>query len=717
MLHIVFQGNKIYNSVDDFQVNKLESTKIVWRERRKMKTLFKNDKAFRWFCIALILILLSGIVCSLTETSGYSVKVKDYKLRWEEMAAQTRENAEKYGKDVVVTYDGSNGSVNMTTSTKQLCFKLLIPKNASAENPVPAIVTNHGFYNNKEMQDSYYVELARRGYAVIALDMAGHGSSDVTFDPSANIITATDNCGMEAAVEWLMSQPYVDETKIGITGHSQGGRACGWTMQHLIRAGHADYVKAYLGQSNSAGLTAILDEFGEFPETLVTGTIMCRYDEFSIVRDNSYDYLNSDQARLLTGKVYSGIKDTDVIEEGAFYTADGIASFDISKGETVGKQANVIYWPWIIHPWEHFSMPCSAMGTTFFYSTLGIPSGAKFINPSNQIWEIKEIFNLVGLIGFFLLIVPLVTLLLRLPVFAPLAKGTSEIDERLPAFKGAKVQIPFWLSGLIMTTLCAAIFQKMYSGYRWGNNLFPVTAQYPQTTSNTIGMWTAACGIICLIVVLVFWFVRWLMNRKDENYYDNPFAVAKLDSVGEFLRTILLTAVTIIALYAVVWLQYIIWGTDFRIWYLAVLPFEFTKVGVVLRYVPFWFVFYVINAMCNANNRFKDMAEWKTIALSSLFSILGLAVIVIIEYVTMKTQGTQAVWMAENRSIMGGVSMALGYILLIGIMPVIVVANIISRKIFLKTGNIWLGGLITGCLAAIMWCVNTFTQFAYTLAT
>ena len=35
---------------------------------------------------------------------------------------------------------------------------LLVPETATAENPAPAIVVSHGWYNSREMQDLNYVE-------------------------------------------------------------------------------------------------------------------------------------------------------------------------------------------------------------------------------------------------------------------------------------------------------------------------------------------------------------------------------------------------------------------------------------------------------------------------------------------------------------------------------------------------------------------------------
>ena len=56
---------------------------------------------------------------------------------------------------------------------------IFIPETATSENPAPAVVVSHGYLNNKEMTDAYYVELARRGFVVVSVDQPGHGDSDL----------------------------------------------------------------------------------------------------------------------------------------------------------------------------------------------------------------------------------------------------------------------------------------------------------------------------------------------------------------------------------------------------------------------------------------------------------------------------------------------------------------------------------------------------------
>ena len=95
---------------------------------------------------------------------------------------------------------------------------IFIPEGVNADNPAPAIVTSHGYLNNKEMQDANYVELARRGFVVLAIDQPCHGDSEIL-----QINTAP---GVYQGALALSRMPFVDAERIGVTGHSMGGRSC-----------------------------------------------------------------------------------------------------------------------------------------------------------------------------------------------------------------------------------------------------------------------------------------------------------------------------------------------------------------------------------------------------------------------------------------------------------------------------------------------------------
>ena len=146
--------------------------------------------AKRLLCIGIVLMLLSMIVVSAVQTNFGKVTIKQLTIE--------------------------------TDAGWMMDADLYIPDNATAENPAPAIITSHGNYNNKEMQDANFVELARRGYVVLNVDHPNHGNSETLIgeDTVSNIKLFT---GVYPGAQLLSRLPYVDKERIGFTGHSAGG--------------------------------------------------------------------------------------------------------------------------------------------------------------------------------------------------------------------------------------------------------------------------------------------------------------------------------------------------------------------------------------------------------------------------------------------------------------------------------------------------------------
>lgn len=144
----------------------------------------------------------------------------------------------------------------VTESGNELDALLLVPKTATAENKAPAIVVSHGWYNNREMQDLNYVEYARRGYVVLAISMYGHGDSEVI--ESGSWWDDENNAnGLYDGVKYVADLPFVDSTRIGVTGHSNGALAC----REAVLQDDEGLIAAALLVSNDA---VYYDENGDF---------------------------------------------------------------------------------------------------------------------------------------------------------------------------------------------------------------------------------------------------------------------------------------------------------------------------------------------------------------------------------------------------------------------------------------------------------------------
>lgn len=202
----------------------------------------KQKSASFWVAIALILCLISSLGASMVQTGGGAIKYHDITM--------------------------------VTDSGHELDALLLVPKNATRENPAPAIVTSHGWYNNREMQDLNYVEYARRGYVVISISMYGHGDSEVI--PDGTWWDAENNAnGLYDAVKYIARLPYVDASRIGVTGHSNGALA----SRVAVMQDEEGLIAAALLVSNDAVYKKD-DQWVNIFGSRDAGIVACQYDEF-----------------------------------------------------------------------------------------------------------------------------------------------------------------------------------------------------------------------------------------------------------------------------------------------------------------------------------------------------------------------------------------------------------------------------------------------------
>jgi len=85
--------------------------------------------------------------------------------------------------------------------------------------PMPAIILVHGFAGSRQMVAGYGYTLAHAGYAVVMLDLPGHGRNRTPFARDANVAAIGE------AFELLQGEPEVDISRVGLLGHSMGAEA------------------------------------------------------------------------------------------------------------------------------------------------------------------------------------------------------------------------------------------------------------------------------------------------------------------------------------------------------------------------------------------------------------------------------------------------------------------------------------------------------------
>ncbi len=607
----------------------------------------KGKTAKRFICIAIVLMLISMIGASLIQSSGGRVRVEE--VTW-------------------VDTDGIKKSA-----------LLLSPKSATAENPAPAVVTSHGFLNNKEMQDLNFVELARRGYVVLSIDMASHGDSEIAAGVP-NMIPS-----VWQGVLFLSNIPYVDNSRIGVTGHSFGGFSCNFSVDFDNAAG-TNLVAAVL--VNSMDPTYDSDSDGVFDNVYGNrdvGVIAGEYDEFGFnifdengVKQPKPNYIHSAEAQSI---LYFGEDRGDQPER----EANTVYTENID-----GKDAmRVIYTHKIIHPWSHFSARSTKATIEFFEQSLGAPNP---IASTNQIWQWKVVFNVVGIVGFVMFAINCAIALLTTPFFQSVSNVAPDTTLTAPEYKGKKWW--FWLSLAIAAIVGAAIYLPILLGTK--------SATYERTFLNQsavrgITCWAVVCGIVTIVLLI-------LSNVINKHAPVDTEATGIKISPVKLLKTILLAITVVVASYAWVFIADYFFHVDFRIWVLAFKRFNPEFLIIAIPFMILSCVFYIASSISVNCFNYRKIAgkEWVNTLILALFTAAPALIVTLLQYIYFFSTGNLLFTAGES---------PLFIVWLFPLVAILPLSVLISRKIYKASGNPYLPGIINAIIVALVSCANTCTFY------
>ncbi|MCL1799829.1 MAG: hypothetical protein FWG25_00475 [Promicromonosporaceae bacterium] len=398
-----------------------EPSGVVYEEVEPVSVL-KKIRPYRWLFVGLALMLLGGILGQLFHTSFYRVRIED------------------------ITFETERGTISAL---------LYMPRNVNETHHAPGIVMTHGYLNSREMQDLNAIELSRRGYVVLALSMYDHGASrwDADIPVGGQFGTFWIHSQWDAA-QWLYEQPFIARDadgngRIGVTGHSMGGFSSTLaiyfdeirflqTGTRIIEAGlsvGADFLHA--------GAVAPQDELMAAMGPRSMGFIAGQYDEFffndlELVGVHGGSVIQSLWTETPAGQAFLGTTNPEpetvyTVASGPFYLGGAMVRPSVN-----GQR--IAYTPAEIHPWNHFSATSVGYVIDFFEWALPNPGAAEV---TGQIWQFKVLFNVFILAGFFLLLPPLMTLLLRVPL---LSRAVTPPADPVPMIRRPWYYGAWWLA-------------------------------------------------------------------------------------------------------------------------------------------------------------------------------------------------------------------------------------------------------------------------------
>ena len=647
----------------------------------------KYRASTKLLCIALAIILVGSIGASLLQTNFGTVKIKDLYI--------------------------------LTSEQQYLHAQAFIPKDASSTNKYPVVITAHGWLNSLEMQDAACIELSRRGCVVIAIDMYGHGlsgSNSETVAGGANGNLPITGLGMIPVVEYCSSgiMDFINTDHIAVMGHSMGAQAAAYTIRYYGSL-YNTVIEAAKAENSDGGIEITEEEqiYADSQNKVVAALCTGLSPDSEIMPDYSAIHCNlgflhgsmEEAGRADTSGSGEAMNVGGTDEVVRFISSVDTSVTNVEMGKFYGDKSNgtlrVMYRPYTTHPLIHFSPACTVDVINFFTTCLNLNTA---LPASNQLFMLKEICNLVSMIGLFMLLVPLTSVLLSCPYFSGL-KGVE--GQKIPEIKGSRKK-KFWIGwgfniviGFVITWFALKVngpimgFSGALAVEVFHHPFFSKFFSSP--TMNFLTFWT-------LLMTIWLGLFFWIGYKKDKaaGIRDEKMIGLRI-TWKELGRSILLAATVIGIVYAIVWLCKWLFNTDFRFWTPAIKTFSPGKLVYFFEYLPVFFAFYLVNSLLvNGTYRLEGMSETKSLLIGAFGNILGCGILWIIQYGCLILNG-YVVWDSEW----------IGVLVLGLCFWQLFLAPFLLRKFYKITGKNWVGAIIVSGIYVLSSVANTYLASSF----
>lgn len=636
--------------------------------------------------------------------------------------------------------------------------KLYIPDTATAETPAPAILLCHGYTASLDAMEPNAIELSRRGYVVMALDMYGHGDSSL---PPAGysqvemggVVDYAPDLGSYSALQELAKYDFIDLTKVGMLGHSMGTAAIQegaylaytkWTAAYNTALAEAIANEmdeataagtAYMAAMNSGivlpgslvltgynynvrnindltynGVTAENGVFPLFAAPVNICTIQGWYDEFAEllwgVKD-SRDYTQSFKFAYGTGGAVN-------VPSGTYFMYGDASATPLSRTEAVTAAASAALTMVPIraaysfdgtHSDTYYDETSISYGIEFFDITLR--GGQTTIDPADQVWHGRAACGLIGLLATLTAFVALALTLLKVPFFAaivrPEPQSITTCDSPAHAIRYALIYVICLLPApLLYYWLVGYPYYMQPQWFMFLTKFWP-NSFFNMAPMNSLLLFNVVIGVILMAVyILVFLFIA----RKAGFGWENTGL--KLPVV-DVLKSLLLAAVSFGAVYAVLYACSGLSGTEFSFFKFNIMPMNAEHWIAFFKYLPVWLFFsLLVSVIYNTFTRINNIPDWVNYILIAVASCGGLAVMFAYDYGTLFATGVRGIpyipgttspeWLA---TIGMTFPTSLAGIMLFSLLFILPISAVMSRICFKKTGSAWLGGFLTSFIVLV----------------
>lgn len=314
------------------------------------------------------------------------------------------------------------------------------------------------------------------------------------------------------------------------------------------------------------------------------------------------------------------------------------------------------------------------------------------LEDGNHIYPLKTASTLIGLITFFVFIVSFTLLLVQFEPISNITKHREAIMRISTNNKTSKI----WLICLLAINTLFPIFSALL--------LFQIKLDkiIHSFFNQSMPLFYAVWGTVNALFVALTTYIWYQRYAKK-----NGISLGDIDlkiSLKRFLQTFLLSAIVVAIGFALVFFIKSVFNVDFRFFQYSVRSFEFDRFVHALKLLPLFLVAYIVPSIfincLNYNTTFGKNKKLNIIVLA-LLNVLAPVILATIGYSYFFATGTNTLFGSNNQIADWMVAPLFG----------LLVSPFVTRIIYEKTCNPYIGGIINGLIFGIITCVNSQIVF------
>lgn len=687
-------------------------------ENMKKLTLKTKEGCWRLLAIFLALIILFSFAARMVSSNAGKIKISR------------------------VTFD-SRGA----TASAELYY----PAWTTDEDKLPAVLVAHGAGVTRGVMQGIAEELARRGYVVLNMDGYGYGMSEMPVNDDSgqdkdNFDSKLTPGGMLDALNFVRTLNFVDQTRIGMAGHSAGSRRtasaamldCGYLTlnDQLINVLYEDFGQQFTEEEinmnadelaedrlNADQLAHYMDireetelrfntrmkalcligSSAEKISPLQTVTVAghevqrnCQVN-FGIVTGYwDFNYIEYPEWETTTEAWHTG---SESVERETWYIIDDANATSQKVGlineasiltnedfkEAIDNRATrIACYHYESHSKNFFSAQTASDIVSYFEQTLGYNGGELGDSSASPLAADNIVFFWREALNFA---ATLSMILFLFPLTALILK-TKAFACCLGSIKalpsGSFNKKRYWLFNAITVVLTFGVMYYVNSLFAPG---LPSSAGLPLFSSWWLTVIFLALMAVCsVILVIVYW-------RLDKNSIGTT-VLANLNikmKVSSVLKCLLISLILVIAAYGTLTVVEYMFGEDFRLWMMAFTEMKAELWALVWKYALMMFPsFLLIGAATNYTVR-TDIPEWLDTLIAVIVNSLGVWLLCLVNYISY----------TGSNALFSNFTSSYGFIIFV---PITVY---ITRKMYKVTNNIWIAAALNALLLSWSMCSCT----------